>query len=176
MKVGVNLILFVVVRYSSCTRYRTEFCLEERIVEDLLTNFSQAWLDQKEVSQEEVDDFLVGTFQDFFDADIFDTSVNLSKVLIRLYEECKSGQDKGVKHILGESFNKYISSPCSLVNSDNINNMEAIEAGITSLQVDIISNRMKSNVSNKSIELAVDNKDGWTTVVNKKSNRPPKTS
>ena len=132
----------------------------ERIVEDLIVNFAETWTDNRAVEVDQIDSFLTNTFADFFDADIAGTTTNLSRVLVRVYEECRSGQDTGVRHILGNN-----STSSLLVD----NNQLAPNSSASEMRIETVEQSLQSmEIQSQSSPSEPIDEDGWTTVARRK--------
>lgn len=125
-------------------------------MEDLLLNFAMKWNDQKEVDSSQIDSFLVGTFEDFFDADIDCTATRLSKVLAKLYNEALGGIDRGIRYILNDEYDEII---CHLKRTQASKDLEQVKAE-QQVEVAELQSKMKQAV--------VVDEEGWSTVTRKR--------
>lgn len=75
----------------------------ERVLDHLLENFAERWLQGKQAKQHSVADFFTDAINDHFDVEVpHAIAIPIARVLVTLHEECRNGVLTGVTHILGE--------------------------------------------------------------------------
>jgi hypothetical protein len=78
-----------------------EYC--DRVLDHLLANFAERWLQGRGTKMHAVADFLTETIDDHFEVEIpHSIALPLAKVLTTLQDECRTGVVTGVTHILGK--------------------------------------------------------------------------
>ena len=157
-----------------------EYC--DRVLDFLLANFAERWLQGRGSKMDAVADFLSETVDDHFEVDVpREISLPIAKVLTTLHNECRTGVFTGVIHVLGkERVERILAKP----KEEEEKRTKDAAAAETETKPAILAEPSDKDTTVESQQTGVDadistlqvtkpaeEDDGWTTVSNKKKGK-----
>lgn len=142
----------------------------DRVLDFLLANYAERWLENRSVKPDSVSDFLVDTLQSHFDADI-DASVcfPVAKLMTVLFDETRLGVLTGVTHVLGEEHVQHIMSDQHKLQEQEPAEKQPVESVAPAAEPVQAEKQLEQPVVAQAEEEEED--DGWIQVKSKKSQK-----
>ena len=133
---------------------------QDKLVDDLLANYAERWALGKECPVSMVDDFLIGTMDDLFHADIEQNMCYpVAKLCCTLYDECRKGELNGANIVI-ERQNQNKAKAAEKI----AERMKAVAIDDESANGDADAPAAKEQGQDQEQQQQAADDDGWTTV------------